>query len=66
MKLQSKCREGCKLLPGTDGFEIGLPNCPLFSPQNHSEKRVTIAPQEVKVKSNYFLPFLAFYNFSKP
>ena len=66
MKEDLKCGEGCRLLPGTDRFENGLPDFPLLSPQNHSVKWVTIAPQEVKVKSNYFLPFLAFYNFSEP
>ena len=66
MKEDLKCGEGCRYLPGTDRFEIGLPNFPLLSLQNRSIKWVTIAPQEVKVKSECFLLFLEFYNFSKP
>ena len=61
MKECLKCREGCWLLPGTDRFEIGLSDCPLSLPQNHSAKRGNNFSQEVKMKFNLFLLFLAFY-----
>ena len=66
MKEESQCREECRILPGTDEFEIDLPDRPLSSPQNHSLKWVTIAPQEVKVKVIVFYHFWHFINFQNP